>query len=472
MSDTTDPTRTTRASDDLEGRRTDVVVIGGGLAGLTAAVVASDAGASVRLFDSRRFGGRAATTTVDPGVIFNSGPRAFYVGGVGQQVLDGFGIRPAGSAPDTSTGRVVRDGVLHPLPGRPLSLLRTQLLSGRSKLAAVKLLGRLGSLEAPRVADRSVTEWMTDLRFEPDLRELLAMLVRTSTYCSDLDSLSADAALGQLQLALGAGVSYLDGGFQQIVDALAARAEAAGVQAVDHVRVSGVVAAAPTERALGRWVVRTASGVLHTDAVVLACGAPESTASMSPVPLDLSGLGPAATAACLELAVRGPIPQPIVLGNGEPLSLSVHQPPADLAPAGISVVHGMRYGARSSAQDCAQLWDLAALGGITRDRVVAQRFLHRMVVTGGTPIPSGGGMVGRPAVRVTGVAGVFLAGDWVGPVGLLADGSLASGREAGVAAAAAAADRAGSAADGHGASVHTGGGLGRPATGVGVSGTP
>ena len=116
--------------------RTDVVVIGAGLGGLTAAIAAAEAGAGVRLFDTRRLGGRAATTVVEPGVVFNGGPRAFYIDGPGASVLDGFGIRPSGEAPDTRTGRVVRDGVLHPLPGRPLSLLRTQLLSGRSKFAA------------------------------------------------------------------------------------------------------------------------------------------------------------------------------------------------------------------------------------------------------------------------------------------------------------------------------------------------
>jgi hypothetical protein len=38
-------------------------------------------------------------------------------------------------------------------------------------------------------------------------------------------------------------------------------------------------------------------------------------------------------------------------------------------------------------------------------------------------------------VEASGQPGVFLAGDWVGPVGFLADGSLASGEAAGRAAA-------------------------------------
>jgi hypothetical protein len=42
-----------------------------------------------------------------------------------------------------------------------------------------------------------------------------------------------------------------------------------------------------------------------------------------------------------------------------------------------------------------------------------------------------GGLAGRPRVTDSGQPGVLIAGDWVGPEGLLADASLASGHEAG-----------------------------------------
>jgi pyruvate/2-oxoglutarate dehydrogenase complex dihydrolipoamide dehydrogenase (E3) component len=46
------------------------------------------------------------------------------------------------------------------------------------------------------------------------------------------------------------------------------------------------------------------------------------------------------------------------------------------------------------------------------------------------PIASTGGLAGRPSITATGVPRVFLAGDWVGPEGLLADAALASGHAA------------------------------------------
>jgi hypothetical protein len=124
-----------------------------------------------------------------------------------------------------------------------------------------------------------------------------------------------------------------------------------------------------------------------------------------------------------------------VFGIDEPLYLSTHGPPASLAPAGQVVVHVLRYGARTADADRAQLWDLARHAAITDDDVVTDRFLHRMVVCHGLPKP-GRGLAGRPPVVVPELPGVLLAGDWVGPVGMLADASLASAEQAGRAAAA------------------------------------
>ena len=49
---------------------------------------------------------------------------------------------------------------------------------------------------------------------------------------------------------------------------------------------------------------------------------------------------------------------------------------------------------------------------------MTSRFLPRMVVAGAAPIAARGGLGGRPTVGATGLPGVYLAGDWVGPTGL------------------------------------------------------
>jgi hypothetical protein len=54
-----------------------------------------------------------------------------------------------------------------------------------------------------------------------------------------------------------------------------------------------------------------------------------------------------------------------------------------------------------------------------------------MTVAGVMPTASTGGLAGRPGIEDSGVPGVTIAGDWVGPVGLLADAALSSGHAAG-----------------------------------------
>ena len=77
-------------------------------------------------------------------------------------------------------------------------------------------------------------------------------------------------------------------------------------------------------------------------------------------------------------------------------------------------------------QDRASLDELAAAVGIDATMIVTERFLARMNVAWTVPTASRGGLPGRPPVTVPGHDGVFVAGDWVGPVGLLSDATAAS----------------------------------------------
>ena len=91
-------------TNDPAAATVDVVVVGGGLAGLAAAVAAADAGRTVTLLDAHGLGGRARTQDRN-GYLFNTGPHALYVDGPGHRVLQGFGIDPPGRRPTPSTGR-------------------------------------------------------------------------------------------------------------------------------------------------------------------------------------------------------------------------------------------------------------------------------------------------------------------------------------------------------------------------------
>ncbi len=63
-----------------------------------------------------------------------------------------------------------------------------------------------------------------------------------------------------------------------------------------------------------------------------------------------------------------------------------------------------------------------------RDRVVRARWAPAQLVAGDLHVASDGGLAGR--TTSSGIPGLALAGDWVGPHGMLADGCFASARAA------------------------------------------
>ncbi|HKY66227.1 MAG TPA: FAD-dependent oxidoreductase, partial [Acidimicrobiales bacterium] len=70
----------------------DVLVVGGGIAGLTAAATVAAAGRSVLVLDGRPGANRASTDEVG-GYRFNRGAHALYRTGAGRAVLDRLGVR-------------------------------------------------------------------------------------------------------------------------------------------------------------------------------------------------------------------------------------------------------------------------------------------------------------------------------------------------------------------------------------------
>lgn len=111
------------------------------------------------------------------------------------------------------------------------------------------------------------------------------------------------------------------------------------------------------------------------------------------------------------------------------------------------MVHVLRYltlGEETPAGELrASMEDHARVAGVDPATIEEQRFLRRMTVVGATPTPASGGLAGRPGIDSTGVDGLYVAGDWVGSTGWLADAVFASGEAAGAAAARRAAALAG-----------------------------
>ncbi len=344
-------------------------------------------------------------------------------------MLGRLGVKLQGAPPHSvATGYSEATGDLAVLPTSAASLLRSPLVSIGDKVRLGRLLTTLSKVDACSLASQSAAEWINSLGLNPNGAAVLSALMRVATYAGDLGLISADAAVGQLQLVLEGNVLYLDGGWQTLVDGLVAASSTVGVRLLAGERVTGVNAGEG-----GTWEMTTPARTVRASSLVIASGGPDTARALLPS-MPKWELGSPATAACLDLGLRSLPPTKVAFGLDEPLYLSTHSPSARLAPAGGALVHVMRYGARTSAQDRPQLWALAERCGVTEADVVVQRFLHEMTVSHPLPLP-GAGLAGRPGINAADLPGVFLAGDWVGPVGLLADAALESGEAAGRAAA-------------------------------------
>jgi phytoene dehydrogenase-like protein len=413
-----------------------VVVIGGGLSGLAAALSLSRSGAAVTVLEkSAAVGGRARSHTAG-GFVFNLGPHALY-DGPARAFLRELGVPLSGRrAPG---GHLVREGRRHTLPTGPLSLLTTGMVGLGGRLEAARFLNGLPQLDPAAFASLTVRRWLEQQVRHSDVREMLEAFVRLATYSNAPQRQSAEAALSQFRLG-SQGVIYLDGGWQSLVDGLLARVREAGVDLRARAAVAGVEAH-PALR------VRLADGTSLPAEAVLVAADPATASRLLPRSEVLSRAAARAVpvrAACLDLALRR-LPRPdttFALGVDRPLYFSVHSASARLAPEGGALVHAAMYlpdGPPAAPEEVERELEVFVrdLQPGFESEVVVRRFLPELVVAGALVTAEEGGFRGRPDVAVAEAPGVFVAGDWVGPEGLLADASLASARRAADAIAAA-----------------------------------
>lgn len=439
-----------------------VVIVGGGLAGLAASIYLARGGRTVTIFEKRRTIGGRAITQLRNGYRFNLGAHAFYRAGPGAAVLRELGIPLRGKVPKPRSIAIV-DGDERRLPSGVWSLLTTSLLSlsGKSQLAAALWRIRSGRVDA---GSMTVSEWVTQNATDLRCRQVLEALLRVVSYSDHAQTAAAAPVLAQMRIALRGGVLYVDEGWQSIVDSLHNTAVSAGVNFVSSSRVVGVECHDGQVRGIHLGGLEMDADRLDTQSIAFPVDDPERV-NGAPLPAetvilaidpataaDLAGAAAASwparqtvTAACLDVALSS-LPNPkktFALGIDTPHYFSVHSIWAQLAPKGGALLHLIKYRKEGSGSDAemdgqrtqrdsrsaADEQELEALLDRLqpgwRSVLVHRRFLPAMTVSNALVTPSSP----RPA-PATSVSGLYIAGDWVGDVGLLSDAALSSARAA------------------------------------------
>ena len=410
------------------------VVIGGGIAGLTAAIFLARSGKSVTVYEKARAIGGRATTEMRQGFHFNLGPHALYSDGYGANILRELGVKFTGEKPGATGSFAVSRGRKHTFPNGGVALMTTSLLGFAAKMEAAALFSKVGKINAAAIQHLTINEWLAKEIRQSEVKDLICTLFRVSSYANAPDLMSAGAAVAQLQLALAGNVYYLDGGWQTIVDGLRVTAKNIGVKILPGIKAEKIIGEKTVEG------VRLSDESFHEAPVVIAACAPVEVGELleNGNQTEVAGWAKKAIpvkAACLDLALKS-LPQPrttFALSVDAPLYFSVHSEQAKLAPNGGAMIHAAKYlapdakeSAKSVEQELESFLDLLQPGW--RDALIERRFLPGMTVANAIVDAKRGGFAGRPEPAVTSLTGLFVAGDWVGAEGMLADASFASAK--------------------------------------------
>ncbi len=367
-----------------------ITIIGGGVAGLTAAITCAEQGASVRLVEARdQLGGRARST--DSPYKANLGPHAIYRAGTLWNWLSERNLMPPLARPRLTGYRFHYGDAIHRTP--PMTLIPPGL--------------RLRGRQAP--VDQDFRSWATD-HSDPRTAAMLSSVAGVYTFHHDPGELSAAFVWERSQrLLLNAAppVRFIVGGWSSLVDGLERRARAAGVLIVTGERVDAL----PSGPVIVALELSDARPLLDDDSLQWLSG----------------------RTVCLDIGLREDRGDAWIISDLESSGWAerYNAQDASLAPAGHQLIQAQMPIRPGETADQAgvrleHLLDLSFEDW--RDRVTWRR---RQVMDGRSGALDLPGSTWRDRPAIDRGDGVFLCGDQVAAPGCLAEVSFASAIEAG-----------------------------------------
>jgi phytoene dehydrogenase-like protein len=407
----------------------DVVIIGGGLAGLTTAALLARSGKAVTLFEhsSREIGGRARTAEID-GFYFNQGPHALYLTDANDTILKEIGITYTGGIP-AGKGYLISGGKKREIAGDYSSWLSGKSDGSQFFISPTKM-------DFSQLEGVTEQEWLDKNIHDVNDAEIIKTIFRLNTYANDPDIQSIGPVLHQIYVGSRAGVMYLDGGWQTLVDGLLTVAKNANARIV-----MGKKAISVKRTDSSGWQVLLADKTEVSAKIVVIAAGPMDAYSLFDDKERPEVLSRAAKEAkpvrlvCLDVALSS-LPDKdtlFALGVDRPLYFSVHSAYAKLAPKGGALIHVAKYlgtsiepKPREDQPELEEFLDLLQPGW--RQVLVKKRPLPNMVVSNALVTAADGGLAGRPDTKIA--ENLYIVGDWVGKEGLLSNASVASAKRA------------------------------------------
>ncbi|HXR31858.1 MAG TPA: NAD(P)-binding protein [Solirubrobacterales bacterium] len=367
-----------------------VTVVGGGLAGLTAAIAAAEGGAQVRLLEAHEALGGRARSMAGP-YKANLGPHVIYKDGPLWDWLAERELLPPYAGPPLAGIRFRWQGAVRRTP--PLGTIP----------AVLRLRGR----EAP--VDQDFRGWVAS-HADERTAEMLSAAAGVYTFHHDPGELSAAFIWKhsvRVLLSPPPTARYLIGGWSTLIEALEARARRLGVEvetgcSVDALPESPLIVATELSQArelLGDDSLRWPSG--HT--------------------------------VCIDLGLEHRRGDPFVVSDLDEAAWieRFSAPDASLAPQGEELVQAQMPVRPDESADQAGLRLERLLDGSLPDWRRRQTWHRRQVMEGRTGPLDHPGKSWRDRPAIERGDGVFLAGDMVAAPGLLSEVAWASGVQAG-----------------------------------------
>jgi phytoene dehydrogenase-like protein len=364
----------------------EITVVGGGLAGLTAAITAAEGGAPVRLLEAHEVvGGRARSTegrykaNLGPHVLYKDGPMWAWLG---ERTL-----LPASAKTPLGGIRVRFEGAIRRTP----------------PLAAIPTVLRLRGRDAP--VDRAFRDWVRD-HADETTAAMLSAAAGVYTFHHDPGELSAAFVWPRTVRALlnpPPVARYVIGGWTSLVRALAERAAGLGVA----IETGSPVDALPEAPVIVATELADARRLLADDSLAWKSG----------------------STLCLDLGLRSRRGDPFVVSDLDEAGWVERftAPDPSLAPDGDELIQAQMPIRPGEAVDAAAARLERLLDLSFPERAERETWHRRQVMDGRTGALDLPGQTSRDRPAVERGEGVFLAGDMVARPGLLSEVAWASG---------------------------------------------